>query len=172
MTAPKNRKAGKRRRLKPVPAIISHEGKYLGKAINMYFEPQQLARVLEIAEYEDRTQAQVVRTLLWLGLGVYERLAHTLAARPELSDTPLADKGAPSPSPSIMRWFVEQELGRTILDNEAHDIILRERAVRKAERERLHANLQAIKPTRITPRERREALENSDYGKEESTEWT
>ena len=127
MAEPRRKQYGGGRPRPRLPLVVEKDGRLLGKRVFVWFEPAQYDRIVAIADYEERTQSQVVRTLLWLGLGVYERLAGNLAGRESLADTPLANREAPSPFPSILRWFTDQEFGRAILDNEAHDIVLRER---------------------------------------------
>jgi len=143
------------------------DGKQLGIHTMFWIEPTMDARLDAIERHEDRPRGQVLRSLIWLGLGVYERLAANLAGPEAVA---AGAELPPSPFPSPLRFFADQEMGRTILDGEAKAVVAAERARREAEVERLRAN-RPEGPRTISRFERLMAEKAAEAAREEHGEW-
>ena len=86
--------------------------------LNAFFPFEYAERIKRIATWEDRTTSETLRTLTFLGLSVYDRLAVGMGAK--------IPPDCPTPSPSPAN-FVGTEFGKRIFDLEAIRLIERQR---------------------------------------------
>jgi hypothetical protein len=118
-----------------------------------FFVPNEMhAKVREIATWEERSLETTYNTLLYLGMSVYERLTANLAG------ADLLPPGSPTPSPHVLRWFMDDVIGRRILDAEAQRWVARAAGHAEVEQRQMAEHLESARELRRKRREENASL--------------
>lgn len=127
----------------------------LGSTPQVDFYGDVAARLDAIAEWERRPRTDIINTLVFLGLGVYERLVVEMGA--------LLPPGCPTPRPSAHAWAASP-MGERLLQSEAHRYLERWRRFDvdwKKERDEQRARFAKRSVNRPTSAEIAEAREEA-----------
>src|SRR5271156_6665590 len=143
------------------------DGRVVTREVQFFLTPALMARVTALEHYEDRTRSEVLRTMVWLGLGVYERIMVLLREQQGLAGTPLADPAALSPCASPVAWFTQSEIGTVACDWESRTYFERERAARAAELAAMAARTAA----KVAARAQHDEGGDFAYGQSEASAW-